>query len=214
MLKKASLLILILALTTALSFTFLFASWAGQFKDLTSSHWANEEINKLKQLGYINGYPDGTFKPENNITRAEFAAIMSRMAGDLYPEGDMYDNSRILADMNQGHWAYGAAKEMLSHMTGQDAQNIFGAGFSPEKKITREEVVAIIHAIIKQHTDFSGIKITDSGFSDISSARFTQSINLCVQQGIINGYPDGTFKPARNITRAEITAILIRVAEG
>ncbi|WP_418789985.1 S-layer homology domain-containing protein [Phosphitispora sp. TUW77] len=213
MTKKASLL-LILIVTLVLSFMFQFSSWAGQFSDLTASHWAYDEINKLKQLGYINGYPDGTFKPEANITKAEFAAIMSRMAGDLYPEGNIYDNSRILANMNKAHWAYGAAKAMLSHMSGEDAQNIFGAGFYPEKKITREEVVAIIYAIIKQHTDFSDIEITNSRFSDISSARFVESINLCVQQGIINGYPDGTFKPVRNITRAEITAILIRVAEG
>ncbi len=214
MIKKISLFVLILVVTAGLSFTFLITSWAGQFSDLADSHWAFGEINRLQQLGYINGYPDGTFKPESNITRAEFAAIMSRIAADIYPEGKIYDNSRVLVNMNKGHWAYVEANDMLSHMTGQDVQEIFGTDFSPEKKITREEVVAIIYAIIKQHNDFSGVDYSGSRFSDISSARFPESIGVCVQQGIINGYPDGTFKPARNITRAEITAILIRVAEG
>lgn len=200
----------------------LFSSYPGTpiyaapaaFSDLKTTHWAYSVIGEMKELKYINGYPDGSFKPDNNITRAEFGAIINKLVLDIFPAGGKFDNSAILKDMKSSHWAYNAAREMLSHMSREDATKIFGTGFSPDKKITREEVVAVIHSILKQHADFSGLDLEKGNFTDLNQARFAESINFSVAMGIIKGYPDGTFKPKANITRAEISAILLRVARG
>ncbi|PKM82739.1 MAG: hypothetical protein CVU89_04360 [Firmicutes bacterium HGW-Firmicutes-14] len=184
------------------------------FSDLRTNHWSFSVVTELADMGYIKGYPDGTFKPGGNITRAEFIAVMNKLVSDLYPDGTEADNKWLLTDISPNHWAYNAADSVLSHMTKEDVKNIFGSKFSPDRKTTREEVVAVIHAIIRHHADFSGIDLSKNRFSDISDARFRESINLCVEQGIISGYPDGTFKPGGNITRAEIAAILVKVARG
>ncbi len=184
------------------------------FSDLKSGHWAYDVVYELTEMGYIKGYPDGTFKPGRNITRAEFAAIMSQLISDLYPDGASHDNSVILQDLKSSHWAYNSAKQLLSHIPREDAVKIFGRTFSADRKITREEVVAVIHAIIKQHADFSDVDLSKYSFSDLSKSRFPDSIRLCAQQGLIAGYPDGSFKPTGNITRAEIAAILVKVVRG
>ncbi len=212
--KKTTVIMLMVFFIINSSLTSLVEANTLSFTDIKSGHWAYNSVHELTQLGYIKGYPDGTFKPNNNITRAEFSAIMSKLVNDLYPDGPNYDNSKILKDLNPSHWSYNAANHLLSHIPGEDAAKIFGSTFSADKKITREEVVAVVHAIIKQHADFSGIDLSKYSFTDLKKARFPESIRLCAQQGLIAGYPDGSFRPAGNISRAEIAAILVKVIRG
>lgn len=183
------------------------------FSDFNSSHWAYNVIYKLTSLGYIKGYPGGIFKPSGNITRAEYAAIFSHLLEDRYPQGAANNNAKLFSDLRPDHWSYGVNNKMLSYISKNDALLIFGNSFDPDRKITREEVVAIIHAALK---DYITLKFDseDAVFSDIDRARFSDSISFCVTLGFIKGYPDGTFKPGSSITRAEIAAILAKVAEA
>ena len=183
------------------------------FSDFNSSYWAYNVIYKLTSLGYIKGYPDGTFRPENNITRAEFSAIMAHLLEDKYPEGAKYDHAGIFPDFTSHHWGYEITQHMLIYITKGDSINVFGDSFHPDQFIAREEVVAAIHATLKNSGKLK--EASESvNFRDLEASRFPDSIRYCVKQGFIKGYPDGTFKPNNNITRAEIAAILVEVVEA
>jgi len=180
------------------------------FSDFNASHWAYNVIYELTTAGYIKGYPDGTFKPENNITRAEFSAIMSHLLIDKYPDGPNNNNDGIFPDFTESHWGYSVTNDMLSYLTRVDAVSIFDQKFKPDQKITREDVVAVIHAALKD----SGKLVEGNenvSFTDLQLSDFPNSIEYCVKQGFIKGYPDGSFRPENNITRAEIAAILVKV---
>lgn len=74
-----------------------------EFSDIAADHWANAYIASFVKAGYIYGYPDGTFMPESNITRAEVVAIINRVTGMKKADGA----AQRFDDLQPGHWAYG-----------------------------------------------------------------------------------------------------------
>lgn len=181
------------------------------FTDLTYEHWAYKVISELSGLGYIKGYPDGTFKPSGNITRAEFMVMFSKLITSKTIDVYQLNNSVVnYTDFTSSHWAYKQTQDLLKYIDATDLNNIFGKHLEPEKKITREEVVAIIYSVLKNHNNSSNSS-SKVNFTDIDKSKFKESIMFGVGDGFIQGYSDGTFKPSGNITRAEIAAILVLV---
>ena len=125
---------LFLALLTALLLSA--AVSAADYSDVSDAHWANEQIVYLKDE--ITGYPDGTFRPNANITRAEFAAILSRLAGVK----SSYTAS--LTDI-AGHWAASAISAVSAKgwVTGYP-----DGSFHPNANITRAEAMAMINRML------------------------------------------------------------------
>ena len=80
------------------------------FSDVPASHWAAKSIAYAATRGWVTGYADGTFKPGNNITRAEVAAVTCRLpersADKEYIRAHLKELPRVFADMNEQHWAY------------------------------------------------------------------------------------------------------------
>lgn len=182
-----------------------------EFKDLNVSNWAYQQIYRLTSLGYIKGYPDGTFRPEGKISRAEFSIILGRLLTDKWPSGKRNNAPQSFEDLNSSHWAGGPINELMGYMINTDAGEIFGRRFNPDKRITREEVVAVVYAVLKG-TGSSALDNQNS-FSDLGKSRFADSVNFCVDHGFITGYPDKTFRPYGDITRAEASVILTRLVE-
>lgn len=171
------------------------------FSDLQKEHWAYNSIMILVEDGVINGYLDGTYKPEREVTRGEFLKLIMVA---LY-EGDEYFKTN---DFNLGHWAYPYAIEAAVSgylMNDTDISNMDG-------EISRKEMVHILAKICIQNS----IKKDDLGnpkkFSDISSLDEESKIyiNFVTENGLINGYTDGTFKPDRTMTRAEVATVIYR----
>ena len=83
---------------------------AAAFTDVPASHWAAKSIAYAAKRGWVTGYADGTFKPGNNITRAEVAAVtcrlLERSADEAYIRAHLKEMPRVFADMNEQHWAY------------------------------------------------------------------------------------------------------------
>jgi len=75
----------------------------------TKGHWAQQFIEQLSDLGYINGYPDGTFKPNNNIKRSESVALINRAMG----RGPLHGAPQVFEDVPQTHWAFKDIEEQL-----------------------------------------------------------------------------------------------------
>ena len=88
---------------------------AAAFTDVPASHWAAKSIAYAATRGWVTGYADGTFKPGNNITRAEVAAVtcrlLERSADEAYIRAHLKELPRVFADMNEQHWAYWYAME-------------------------------------------------------------------------------------------------------
>ncbi|AEV68181.1 sugar-binding protein [Acetivibrio clariflavus] len=168
------------------------------FSDI-SNHWAKEFILNLVLKNILKGYEDGTIRPDNNISRAELVTMVIRAMGLTPSENPVLD----FADKDSiPSWAAGYVALAKEHgiVSGYE-DNTFRAN----KECTREEAVTIIMNAFKLGESNNELKFTDA--KDISSWAY-KYVAKAVEEGIINGYPDNTFRPRKNITRAEIITIL------
>ncbi len=148
---------------------------------------------------YINGYPDGTFLPQNNVTRAEACKIIASL---INPEGKVLGTS-YFTDISSDAWYYNSVAT-LEHY---GALELWQGTFEPDKKITRGEFVRIIYAIAdKNYGSIKLVEITDVTPKDINF----DAVNYAVSNGIVTGYEDGTFIADNNITRAETVTVINR----
>ena len=191
-------------------------SFADTFSDLEGC-WAKDDIELATSKGLFNGYNDGTFKPYKNIRRIEFIIVMNKiLSQNCSLDGIDYKNAYMYPDVKPITWAIENYQQFMTRVNLygsisdrnyglEEIRNIFGDNFEPNKPITREEAVALIGLFVKDE-----LKVNlDSGFSDIGTATFPQSIKLAKKIGITSGYPDGTFRPFRSISRAEATKMLL-----
>ncbi|MDQ6421450.1 X2-like carbohydrate binding domain-containing protein [Paenibacillus sp. LHD-117] len=148
---------------------------------------------------YMNGYEDGTFKPDKKITRAEIAAILSRVLTRDANEADI-----AYSDVSSSSWA----KDAISTATKMGLMQGYADGtFGPDKSITRAEMAKLVSIMIEEPAH------TGAGFTDISKTWAEDAILAVQSAGIMNGYPDGTFKPNNALTRAEAVSIINRVLD-
>ncbi|ATW27589.1 S-layer homology domain-containing protein [Candidatus Formimonas warabiya] len=166
-----------------------------------ANHWAAAQINSWMEKGWITGYQDGSFKPNNYITRAEFMALVSK-AQQLSQKTEIH-----FKDVKKDAWYYDdvAKAAAAGYLSGYEDQTI-----RPEKNITRAEVAAII----------GKLAVLSSGGTDaLNSFRDQEKIPVwckdavaaVVKNNLMNGYPDGTFAPAKPITRAEAVVTLAKL---
>lgn len=178
----------------------------------TFNHWAESDIDYASNtLNVFKGYGDFTFKPENNITRAEFITILARTAYRQNQMNEIYTSDMSYSDMSNKHWSNTFIISMYEHLkTNKDYtfKDIFpGTNFYPDKAITREESAALIAVFCKD-------TIYDSqlNFSDVStSSKYYDEIKRLYNAGIVVGYENKTFRGKTNITRAESAALIKRV---
>ena len=158
-------------------------------------------LNTTDHFAYIVGYGNGEVRPQNNITRAEVATIFFRLLTDDVRDENLTKTNRY-SDVTRADW-YNTAVSTLSSMgiiTGYP-----DGTFRPNAAITRAEFAAIAARF-----DHDGDK-TAAKFSDIASHWAKDEISIAYNNGWITGYPDGTFGPQRDITRAETMTLVNRV---
>ena len=154
-----------------------------------------------RHIAYISGYPDGTVKPQNNITRAETAAIFYRLLDDNVRKASQTSANKF-SDVGPNDW-FNTEVSTLSRLG--IIKGYSDGTFLPDKPITRAEFAAIITRFAE---DDARIIRT---FSDIDGHWAKDSILDAAGRGWINGYSDGSFKPDKRITRAEAITIVNRV---
>lgn len=184
------------------------------FPDVATSNWAYTVIYKMAAAGYINGYPNRSFKPDNNMTRAEFTVVLDKLLNDKYSNGATSLSSIVMPDLKPTYWSYQATNHLFRYMLQNDVTNIFGDKFFPDKYITREEVAAVLYSTLKNNPKFKDYVIKNPSFSDTSFSNYIDGINFCYSEGFMVGYPNNIFKPKANITRAEIAALLSNVYDS
>ena len=159
-------------------------------------------LNTDDHFAFINGYPDGSVQPEGNVTRAETAAILYRIMGD---ECQSYykTNSSSYSDVARGDW-YNTYVATLEN-AGVIVDTRTNGKFRPNDAITRAELASMI-------AQFAGLESASAAkFNDVGSRYWAaEEIAIAAKMGWINGYPDGSFRPDRNVTRAELMAMVNR----
>ena len=158
------------------------------------------KLNTADHFAYVQGYPDGTVKPAGNITRAETAAILFRLMDDASRK-TYYSTKSGFRDVASGSWynTYVATLNNAGVIT--DSSN---GCFRPNEAITRAELAAML-------AKFSETTGAANYFNDVSAKYWAaNAIAICAKLGWITGYPDGTFRPDKNVTRAELMAMINR----
>lgn len=158
------------------------------------------KLNTSDHFAYVQGYPDGTVKPTGNITRAETAAILFRLM-DEGSRKTYYSTKSGFRDVASGSWynTYVATLNNAGVIT--DSSNGY---FRPNEAITRAELAAML-------ANFTETAGAANYFNDVSARYWAaNAIAICAKLGWITGYPDGTFRPDKNVTRAELMAMINR----
>ena len=161
---------------------------------------ATPKLNTSDHFAYVQGYPDGTVKPTGNITRAETAAILFRLM-DEGSRKTYYSTKSGFRDVATGSWynTYVATLNNAGVIT--DSSNGY---FRPNEAITRAELAAML-------ANFTETAGAANYFNDVSASYWAaNAIAICAKLGWITGYPDGSFRPDRNVTRAELMAMINR----
>ena len=164
-----------------------------------SGHWAEQIIIAVYDQGYIEGYSDGTFRPDQEITRAESAKLIA-----LWFDNNIADDACVpdlYIDVSCGEW-YG---KYITYLTGKGVLQGYGEGiFGPGKNVTRAEALKMmLYAKALQNTDISTVT---NPFSDVIGYEWFYNVVLVgYKLTIVQGYGDGTFRPFNSVTRAEYT---------
>ncbi|MDF9409522.1 S-layer homology domain-containing protein [Pelotomaculum isophthalicicum JI] len=161
-----------------------------------AGHWAEANIRKLVELGAVSGYPNGTFKPDNTITRAEFATVLVKAFKlDLR-------NGRVFQD-TAAHWAkdYISTAAVFGIVSGYE-----DGSFGPDDLITREQMTVMIVKAAKPEAVNEEATFADS---DGISVWAKSAVATAVKYGIMKGYPDNTFQPQGSAKRAEAVTVIV-----
>lgn len=175
---------------------------SSRFTD-TNGHWAQSQIEELANKNVISGYPDGTFAPDKNVTRAEFAKMIMSYAG-LGGQAD----SMNFTDVNISDWFYAYISGAVSNGL---INGISDSQFAPNTPITRQDACVIIYRYLGNKISLA--QIAAFADFDLVSDYAADAVSALSQNGILTGYEDNTFKPQNSITRAETAVILSRVTE-
>lgn len=177
-----------------------------KFSDVPESYWAFAYIAEMSDRGVLNGYPDGKFYPDSKVTRAEFAKIMTTAAGLSIAEPTM----QIFSDVQITDWYapyVHTAKEFLSAYT-QNGSSYY----LPNTPALREDIAVALVKLKGYSTTGADMTALPRMFSDYQSISENAKIYVAaaIENGLISGYEDGTFKGQNSITRAEAATLLWR----
>lgn len=202
--RRKSPLCFALCVTVLLSVFPLGGSAAVQTYPDTEKHWAGEAIARWSYREILNGYPDGHFHPDDPVTRAQLAAILDRIC--QFPHLRVYPQK--FADVEEGSWYYDNVMSlaMFEIVTAQ------GDCVYPNEALTREEAAYMIARAFSVGYDSgrgASSRLADrfEDHEDIDP-RFQGYVAEMSYYGFINGFPDGTFQPKENVSRAQVITIL------
>ena len=181
-------------------------SYKQKFSDVPETHWAFNYIAEMLERGVLSGYPDGKFYPDSQVTRAEFAKIMTTAAGFSVTK----PTAQLFADVQISQWYapyVHTAKEYLS------AYSQGGASYYlPNTPALREDIAVALVKLKGYSTTGADLSMLERMFSDYQSISENAKIYVAtaIENELISGYNDGTFKGQNSITRAEAATLLWR----
>lgn len=165
------------------------------FTDLGADHWAARSLQRWSEIGVMSGYGDGTIRPNQQITRAEFAVIINRLFH--YKK----EASALPADAAGNRWfTSDIAKAVAAGYLSADADN----RIHPSARLTRGEAALALQKVFRLEAGKQPVAYTDL---PAAGSELTEAVTALTAAGYLQGYPGGLFKPEGAITRAELARI-------
>lgn len=194
--KRVCAMVLAVSLLAGLP-TVAAAAGNGSFRDVPAGHWAASYINDVVGKGLFRGTGEDTFSPNGSMSRAMFAVVLARLAG-----ADTSAASSPFEDVADGSWcsgaiAWGYANGIFQGVTAQR--------FDPDGTVTRQQAAAMLYRSLSVLGKELPERADAKTFADAASLAgwAVEPVAALQQGGVIGGYPDGTFRPDQNVTRAE-----------
>ena len=181
-------------------------TYSQKFSDVPSDYWAFAYISEMENRGILNGYPDGRFYPESQVTRAEFSKVMTLASGIDLAEPTM----QIFEDVKINDWYAPYVHTAKSYLS---AYNQNGKSYyKPNSPALREDIAVALVKLKGYSTVGADMTTLTRMFSDYQSISKSARIYVAtaVENGLISGYSDGTFRGQKGITRAEAATLLWR----
>ena len=171
----------------------------GHFSDMTG-HWGVNAVNTLVNLGVVGGYPNGTFQPENNVTRAEYAKMLA-----LALKIPVADYKAEYQDVAANDWY---APYVLS-LSNRGIITGWNGKFDPNGKITRQDAAVMTYRAVKDMLMANGTQVVFADEANIADYA-KEAVSKLSSLKIINGY-NGMYDPINNTTRAQAATIICNV---
>ncbi|MEP0919579.1 S-layer homology domain-containing protein [Leptolyngbya sp. DQ-M1] len=183
--------------TTATSATMM------SFTDVSTSYWASSFISELAKLTIVEGFPDGSFRPEEVMTKAQFAAVIRK----AFEQAKMR-NAIAFQDVSEGYWAYSAiSKAYEMGFLGVNAEN----QFNPNSRLTRLDILVALATSLNYTTVSGSVEKILSVYSDAATipVQYRSLIAALTERGIIVSYPQTSrLDLTRVVTRSEVSAFV------
>ena len=201
-------------LTAMLVFSVALPAMAFQFPDVPTNHWAAEQMDILSDKGVIVGYPDGTFRPDENVTRAEFASMAIKALGQEHTSVAQPVN---FTDITEDFWAYDAIQKSVFFDLISCPPS--GEPFRPDDTVTRAESITVaVNALTTEQISEDKAKEVLSKYADAASvpesflipAGKSEILNMLV---VMPTDGKASLEPTRPATRAEVSVILYKMME-
>ena len=166
------------------------------FPDVSGGYWATPEIDTVVAASVVNGFPDGTFRPDQPVNRAQFATMVTRTLELATANG-----ATRFSDVPAGAWyaPYVAAAAQAGIAEGTAANR-----FDPSGVVTREQMAVMLTRALKLRGG-STVSFSDAAQVDTWANR---EISAATTAGLLNGFPDGSFQPQGDLTRAQAAKVL------
>ncbi|GAA0135395.1 hypothetical protein YSY43_22350 [Paenibacillus sp. YSY-4.3] len=190
---------------------------AREFNDIQEAEWAAGYITKMQSKKVLQGFEDGSFRPNQPVTRVEAIVTAVRLMGlEGEAKAKSSDTKLHFKDADQLDKRYPWAKGYVIVALERGLFDAAEDKILPDKPASRVWVSSLLvkslgfeEEALRQMT-----KIPDFNDAKAIPAGAVGYVNIAVAQGIVSGYPDGTFKPNKNVTRAEMAALLDRTNDG
>jgi len=170
------------------------------FVDL-ENHWARIPIERLVRENIVNGFPDGTFRPSQSVTREEFIKMLVQAKGY-----NLVGTTTVFHDVGYNHWSRAYIETALENKILIASE--IGSYFHPASPITREDMAVYLARAQELIPNASYLNFRDNNAIQPYKKGL---IGAVVSAQIINGYPDGTFRPSRTLDRAEAAQVISRI---
>jgi hypothetical protein len=176
------------------------------FSDVPPGFWAYDYIMAIYNAGITTGYPDGTYRPSENVSRSQMASFIIRA---LFGEDFSYSPTQHFTDIPDTHWAF----KYIQKMYDEGITTGYSDGtYRPSQNVTRGQMASfIIRALFGEDFSYSSTQ----HFTDIPDTHWAfKYIQKMYDEGITTGYSDGTYRPSQNVSRAQMATFIARAFLG
>lgn len=208
--KRLSSLLIVFVLLVSVFPVGVLAASADQFTDVSRDSWYYDYVDYVVDRGYFNGTSDTTFDPNDTMTRAMFVTVLARMDG-----AEVDNNTSVFSDVPTHTWYTGAVTWASENGI---VEGIGNGRYEPNRAITREEMCVIMDRFIEYYGAEHNLTPKRNGstaaFPDGKqiAAYAREAVANCRAYGLVEGYDDGYFHPQDNSTRAQVAAVIYRLA--